>query len=161
MIFLKIYLNNQQNSAIWTTEMETELLRVAGAVLSAEHFDGPGEVSITLVDNATIQTLNNQYRHKNQPTDVLSFPADPQTISLPDGTSMTLLGDVIISFEQAAIQADEYGHSLLRETAFLLTHGLLHLAGYDHADPDQEGIMQQRTEELLCSLGIERDGIGS
>ena len=97
-------------------------------------------VSVTFCDNTTIHRLNLEYREKDMPTDVLSFP---------QGMENNLLGDLVISLEKADEQARELGHSLERELAFLLTHGFLHLLGYDHQEPEEEKIMFELQKELL------------
>ena len=120
------------------------------------------EISVLLVDNATIQELNRDYREKDVPTDVLSFPleeeqggeVEPEVIG---GPATRMLGDIVISVEKAVTQAAEYGHSVERELAFLLVHGLLHLLGHDH-DKDEAAKKLMRSEEkrILTALGISR-----
>lgn len=120
------------------------------------------EISVLLVDNATIQELNREYRGKDVPTDVLSFPleeeqggeVEPEVIG---GPATRMLGDIVISVEKAVTQAAEYGHSVERELAFLLVHGLLHLLGYDH-EKDEAAKKMMRSEEkrILTALGIAR-----
>jgi len=115
------------------------------------------ELSLRLTDDAEIQALNNQYRQKNQPTDVLSFPT--REVSFPQlpteiQLSMPLyLGDIVISVERADQQAKQQRHSLSTELAWLATHGLLHLLGWDH--PDQESLisMLNQQETLLQTVG--------
>lgn len=118
----------------------------------------PVEVAITIVDNQRIQELNREYRGKDQPTDVLSFPLwepDEEWI-LEEGEEYVALGDLIISIEKAKEQAEEYGHSLEREIGFLAVHGFLHLLGYDHETKEQEEEMFGRQEEILQKLGLTR-----
>jgi len=86
------------------------------------------ELSITLTDNETIRQINRQWRKKDKPTDVLSFPIDER----PPGYRYRLLGDVVISLPYAKKQAEEIGTSYEEEIIRLLTHGILHLLGYDH-----------------------------
>lgn len=105
-----------------------------------------GEVSIALVDDQSIKKLNQKYRDLNQPTDVLSFPLDDE-----------LLGDIIISVETAYRQAEEYGHSFQREMSYLLTHGLLHILGYEHKNPGDKKQMRQKEERILSKFNLERD----
>lgn len=95
------------------------------------------------------------YRGKAGPTDVLSFALEEgdEFVTPPDAPLM--LGDIIISAERAKAQADEYGHTLEREIVFLLVHGLLHLAGFDH-DDDNEGSMGALNEEIVRELGYLR-----
>jgi probable rRNA maturation factor len=88
---------------------------------------------------------------------VLSFPLiDFENEGMPDGRSTIVLGDIIISIEKAQQQAEEYGHSLKRELAFLTAHSMLHLLGYDHMVEDEERVMFQKQEEILANLGITR-----
>ncbi|WP_293448792.1 rRNA maturation RNase YbeY [Persephonella sp.] len=86
------------------------------------------ELSITLTDNETIRQINKQWRKKDKPTDVLSFPIDEK----PPGYRYKILGDVVISLPFAKRQAEEIGISYQEEVIRLLTHGILHLLGYDH-----------------------------
>ena len=104
-------------------------------------------VELLLTNDAEIQDLNKQYRQKDAPTDVLSFPLDEDTT----GGSPTddSLGQIVISLETAARQAHEQGHSFEHELKFLFAHGLLHLLGYDHQNPEDEKIMFAKTDELL------------
>ena len=120
------------------------------------------EISVLLVDNATIQELNRDYREKDVPTDVLSFPleeelegeAEPEIIGGPDAR---MLGDIVISVEKAVTQAAEYGHSVERELAFLLVHGLLHLLGHDHEKGEAaKTLMRSEENRILTALGISR-----
>lgn len=104
------------------------------------------ELSLTFTDNAMMQQLNQQYREVDKPTDVLAFPQDMEN---------NLLGDVIISVDKALEQANEKGHSLEFELAFLATHGFLHLMGYDHYEPEEEKIMFQLQDDLLKRHYIE------
>ena len=114
---------------------------------------GDVEVSVLLTDDAGIAGLNEAYRGREGPTDVLSFAqregegADPED---------PVLGDIIISVDRAQEQADEYGHGVLRELGFLAVHGLLHLLGYDHEEPEDERRMMAATEEILEPLGLRR-----
>jgi probable rRNA maturation factor len=105
---------------------------------------GGVELSVALVDDATIHELNRTYRHKNKPTDVLSFPQiDPVPAKVTG-----LLGDVILSIETARRQAKRHRRPLLAELTMLLGHGLLHLLGHDHQTDAQEREMTARTREL-------------
>ena len=120
------------------------------------------EISVLLVDNETIRSLNRDYRNKDAATDVLSFPMEEAMDGEPEpavigGPTERLLGDLVISVEMAVAQAAEYGHSLERELAFLSVHGLLHLLGYDHElGVEAEAAMQAEEKRILSVLGIER-----
>jgi probable rRNA maturation factor len=110
--------------------------------------------SITLVNNDMIKKLNNQYRNIDKPTDVISFALEDNDDYInPD---CRLLGDIYISIEKALEQADNYGHSYLRELSFLMIHGFLHLLGYDHQNTDDEIKMFKRQEEILNGYGIKK-----
>ncbi|MCL2421877.1 MAG: rRNA maturation RNase YbeY [Defluviitaleaceae bacterium] len=114
------------------------------------------EISISFVGKDEIQELNHQYRDINQVTDVLSFPfTEPESWHKSDSPSNdmpTILGDIIICTDVAREQAETYGHSLARELGFLTIHGLLHLAGYDHMNPEDEESMRQAQREILGEL---------
>lgn len=113
------------------------------------------ELSLRLTDDREMQTLNDQYRHKNQPTDVLAFAAlevdYPQLEELDDPL---YLGDIVISVETAMRQADQQEHSLEIELAWLAAHGLLHLLGWDHPDDESLGRMLDQQQSLLAAVGL-------
>lgn len=119
------------------------------------------ELSLRLTEDSEIQILNAQYRHKNQPTDVLSFAAlEVDSPKLPPEVQLFVplyLGDLVISVETAYRQAKEQGHSLQTELAWLATHGLLHLLGWDH--PDEESLVRmlnhQQTLLQLVNLTLQ------
>ena len=113
------------------------------------------EVNVTFVSKDEIRQLNNEYRAKDTPTDVLSFMlSDPGVWEEPefDPEIPTALGDIVICEEIAEEQAANYGHSIKREIGFLLIHGLLHLAGYDHMTPEDEAKMRKAQREILGEL---------
>lgn len=112
-----------------------------------------------LTDDARVAELNKEYRGVDGPTDVLSFAMTEGDDFARGEDEPAMLGDVVISVETAQRQADEQGHSLSDEVDFLLIHGLLHLLGYDHADPEQERIMFAKQEEVLGRLT--RSGLAS
>lgn len=130
------------------------------------------EVNITLTDNEGIRNLNLEYRELDVPTDVLSFPmvdyeeaGDFSHLDSNEAKNMyfnlesgeLLLGDIVISIERAREQAQEYGHLLEREIAFLAAHSMLHLMGYDHMEDDEREVMELKQEKILQNLGITRD----
>ena len=114
------------------------------------------EVSVTLTDDANIHVLNREYRGVDRPTDVLSFALmeseEPEII----GGASEVLGDLVISLERVQAQAEEYGHSALRELSFLTVHGMLHLLGYDHMEEDERLEMETEQRHVMEELGIER-----
>ena len=132
---------------------EDQVGKIAQRVLKAEGVAPPFEVSLVFTDSETVQKLNRDYRDVDEPTDVLAFYMLPQkegdsSFALPpDG--VTRLGEVIISYPQAAEQAKEQGHSVDKELTLLIIHGILHLLGYDHEQPEEEVKMRAREKELL------------
>ena len=127
--------------------------RIAQTVLKAEGVAPPYEVSLVFTDSETVKQLNRDYRGVDESTDVLAFYIHPQkevddSFALPpDG--VTRLGEVIISYPQAVEQAGEQGHSIEKELTLLVIHGILHLLGYDHEEPEEETKMRAREKELL------------
>ena len=112
----KVYITNKQNTVKVPSGLRILIRRSCHAVLEAEHFEGPAEISVTFVDNAEIQQLNKQYRDKDQATDVLSFPLGQDgKYDINQETGAAMLGDIVISMERAMEQANIYGHSLQRE----------------------------------------------
>ena len=132
--------------------------RIAKRVLKAEGVAPPYEVSLVFTDSEAVRQLNRDYRGVDKPTDVLAFymlpqkKADSSFALPPDG--VTRLGEVIISYPQAAEQAKEQGHSPERELVLLIIHGILHLLDYDHEESEEESEMREKERELLerCSL---------
>ena len=135
-----------------------ELETVEKVLLSAIEKEKLDNVSFNLiiVDNKYIHELNKTYRNIDRETDVITFALeDEDTIIIPNNER--ILGDIYISIDKARSQADEYGHSLLRELSFLAVHGFYHLLGYDHQTEEDEKIMFSKQEEVLDSYGIRRE----
>ncbi len=127
--------------------------------LLAENTDPGSELGLVITGQEKIRELNLVHLGEDKPTDVLSFPMLPDSgdeaesgtfIVPPDG--ITHLGEVIISYPQAVIQAEERGHSVQKEVATLIIHGVLHLLGYDHAEPEEQRDMQAREAEILTRI---------
>jgi probable rRNA maturation factor len=126
--------------------------------LAADNLPNAVEVSLLITNQERIQELNREYRGKDRPTDVLSFSmseqkqeSEPTTfIGPPDG--LLHLGEVIISYPQAVIQAREHRHSIKREMAILIIHGVLHILGFDHEKPKMEPAMSAKEKEILAEL---------
>lgn len=115
------------------------------------HFDP--YISVTIVDNDYIHEINRTYRHKDAPTDVISFAFlddNPDKANLLQSGKMVVLGEIYISSDKAKEQALSYGHSLDRELKFLFVHGLLHLLGYDHMKEEDEKVMFRLQDEILA-----------
>jgi probable rRNA maturation factor len=127
-----------------------DLERVARAALEAEGMPA-AELGILITDDATVHELNRRYADEDKPTDVLSFSLrEGEEFVSPD--EIQRLGEVIISLDTAKRQAEEAGRALEAEMAHLLVHGILHLLGYDHAEPDKERAMQEREEAILAGV---------
>lgn len=154
-----IVVNDQSRLAV--TEPLLNLVGKAVEEVLAGQGQPDAQVDVTLVDDEAIHELNRTYRGVDRPTDVLSFALqeempEAEEPAVTDGPPDLLLGDVIISVPRAAEQAQEYGHSLEREMAFLAAHGTLHLLGFDHGTPADERDMVRRTEQALAPLGLSR-----
>lgn len=135
---------------------EDEIRKYLTEILNKEYeSEQPVYLSILFTNNEEIQVVNNEYRGKNQPTDVISF-AYHETNDFDIGPYDTL-GDIIISLERVEEQAIEYNHSIKRELYYILTHGILHLLGYDHMEEEEKQEMREKEEELLNSYGYTRE----
>lgn len=156
---------NEQNKIEFTPQMQELMQKVCDAALEYEGCDFDAQISITLTDDEGIREINREHRDIDRPTDVLSFPMlefdengdiiDNEFEYDEDGRIM--LGDIVISLERAAAQAEEYGHSPQRELAFLCVHSMLHLLGYDHVNSaEEEAVMFGKQEDILGTLGITR-----
>ena len=158
----KVLITNSQKAVKVPSGLRILIRRACNAVLEYEHFDEPAEISVTFVDNAAIAELNNQYRNKPMPTDVLSFPLGENGVyDVDENNGCKMLGDIVISMERAQEQATLYGHPLQREVAFLTVHSMLHLLGYDHENGGLEAMrMREKEEAVLTQLGLPRTVIG-
>ena len=124
--------------------------RLATFVLDREEAPAMVELSIAVVDLAEMTELNERYRGKSGPTDVLSFECDDLCAVVAPDDPLTL-GDVVVAPEVAEAQAAEYGHTVEEELNLLLVHGILHLLGYDHEDDADAIAMQARERSLLVA----------
>ena len=138
--------------------------KVIRTALAAEGVDFSCEVDVLLTDDENIHQINLDMREVDRATDVLSFPEFdltpgevPTEEDADPGTGLVPLGDMVISMEHVAAQAKEYGHSQRRELAYLVTHSVLHLLGYDHLDEGpQKKQMRAREDAIMEELGILR-----
>lgn len=124
-----------------------------------ESIENGAEVSISFVSNEGIQVLNKEFRKKDMPTDVLSFAMEEMgedEVEIFAEGMPTMLGDIVISIDKIYEQANDLGHSFDRELGFLVTHGMLHLLGYDHVEPEEEKLMFNRQHTLLDEFGLKR-----
>lgn len=155
---LNIITENIQDKIAITEELADLVQRTIAETLRSEDIDFDCEVSLTYTDNEGIRELNREHRNKDAATDVLSFPMfdpDVEEIYALDGAPAEL-GDIVISLERAKQQAEEFGHSFERETAFLCVHSVLHLLGYDHERSEDEDIlMREKQRGVMRALGLE------
>ena len=145
---MNLYVNNAKNIDLDTSTIEN----VAYAAFQHVSQSDDVELSILIDDDKAIQALNRKYRNIDKPTDVLAFPAQ---VLDPD-TGLTYLGDIIISFDQAKIQAQQCGHDVGDEIAVLVIHGILHLLGYDHDTVKAKDEMWHIQNEILSKLNISK-----
>ncbi|MBQ6898429.1 MAG: rRNA maturation RNase YbeY [Clostridia bacterium] len=157
---IKVIITNDQNTVKVPSGVRLLIRRCCNAVLLMEEFDESAEISVRFVDNEQIRELNNEYRDIDKATDVLSFPLGENGVYDHNPSSgAALLGDIVISMQRAMEQAEEYGHSLDREVAFLTVHSMLHLLGYDHVNGGLEALrMREKEETVLTQLGLKRNG---
>ena len=157
---IKVIISNDQNSVKVPSGVRLLIRRCCNAVLTMEQFNDSAEISVRFVDNAQIKELNTQFRNIEKETDVLSFPlGENGEYDRNPANGAALLGDIVISIEKAMEQAEEYGHSLDREVAFLTVHSMLHLLGYDHVQGGMEAVrMREKEETVLTQLGLKRNG---
>ncbi|HBC92883.1 MAG TPA: rRNA maturation RNase YbeY [Pelotomaculum sp.] len=152
---MAVLVSNLQDEVAVEEDLADFLAGVAEAVLKSEGYGADAEVSLVLVDDRYIRSLNSEYRGIDSPTDVLSFAMLEGEV-LPGQEEELILGDVVVSVQTARRQADEYGHSFRRETAYLTAHGVLHLLGYEHQEEERREKMRLKEEEILASLNISR-----
>ncbi len=143
---MSVFLADEQGLGVDTDR----LLALARHVLAARRVPDDMEVSLLLVDTATIAELNERHMQKSGPTDVLAFPIDEPGESAPGAPA--ILGDVVLCPQVAHQQAAELGRTPTAELEMLTVHGLLHLLGMDHATPDEEREMFGLTDRLLASF---------
>ena len=162
----EIILENNQDKLAIEDDIRETIERVILKTLEVENCKFDAQVSVTIVDLAEIRRINRDMRNIDSETDVLSFPMlefDENRNMIEDDYDLDdgklLLGDIVICAERAKSQAEEYGHSFLREIAFLTVHSMLHLLGYDHMEDEEEKEMFSRQEDILNILGIKRGGV--
>jgi len=134
---------------------EATIQRLVSHALDQLHVHQDAELAIVLVDEAAMEQLHVQWMDEPGPTDVLSFPMDELRPGSDDAiTPAGLLGDIVLCPQVAIAQAETAGHSTLDELLLLTTHGLLHLLGFDHAEPDEEKEMFGLQRDLLLSFAL-------
>ncbi|MCB2354265.1 rRNA maturation RNase YbeY [Clostridium estertheticum] len=165
-----ILIDNRQNKIEVTKELEAVIKDVIEYTLCEEKLSIDNEVSVIFIDNEEIKEINKKYRGIDKITDVLSFPM----LNYPENKvfkevyvnykfdqsdlydEKLVIGDVALSLEMAKQQSEEFGHSFIRECAYLTVHSILHLLGYDHMEEDQKNIMRKREEEILKNFSLTR-----
>ena len=151
-------------------DMREVLDRIMDAVMEMEQCPYETTVNLLVTDNEGIREYNRNYRGMDRETDVLSFPNVPfenagdftpvessEADCFDPDSGELILGDIILSVDRVLSQAKEYGHSVLREFAFLTAHSMFHLCGYDHMEEQAAAVMEQKQEAVLTKLGITRD----
>lgn len=150
-------------------DCEETALQVMNAVLDTEGCPYEAVVDVTLTDDEQIRIINREQRQIDRATDVLSFPMtefpvagefeflEEETDSFDPDSGELLLGDIVISVDHVKSQAMEYGHSQLREFAFLVAHSMYHLIGYDHMTEAEAAVMEQKQRDILTLLNIKRE----
>lgn len=153
---IRVIIVDRQKEIKIPTGLRMLIRRCCNAVLKLEEFKGSAEVSVTLVDNQYIQGLNKQYRNKDVPTDVLSFPMGKDgKYDINQETGAQILGDIVVSMEKVIEQSKIYGHTMQREVAYLVAHGMLHILGYDHERSGMEKVrMREKEEKVMAQLGL-------
>lgn len=165
-----IYIDDRQDKIHVNEELKKNIESVIEYTLKEEKVNIPCEVSVIFVDNNEIREINRENRNIDKATDVLSFPMLEYPESrvfkevyldynfhpsdLDEGN--LVLGDIVLSLEKAEEQRIEFGHSFLREAAYLTVHSVLHLLGYDHMKEEEKKVMRKREEEILKEFSISR-----
>ncbi len=149
---------------IENTQFDEVIELAIKASLAEEDMDENCEISVTLCTSEEIAVLNKEYMGRDGATDVLSFPQlsfDEDKCIFEDSLTYNgdnlLLGDIVISLERAAEQAEEYGHSERREVGFLTVHSMLHLLGYDHMEDAEREEMQAKEKKILAAMNLPRE----
>lgn len=166
---MTFYVENETGQDFaFSAEKLTE--QVAEAVLQTENCPYEISLNVLLTDNEGIREFNREYRNIDAETDVLSFPnldfereadfvidENREADYFDPDTGELILGDIILNADRVREQAKSYGHSEKREFAFLIAHSMLHLCGYDHMEPAEALVMEEKQEAILEGLGITRD----
>lgn len=160
---------DNDTDTVFDFDCEEVAKKVISAVLTSEKCPFDTEVNLLITDNEGIREYNKSMRDIDSATDVLSFPGldfftpgsyelnGQEADHIDPETGLVILGDIIISADRVLSQSEEYGHSALREFAFLVAHSMLHLSGYDHMNEDEAALMEKKQEDILKGLGINRE----
>ncbi len=166
---MTFYVENETDTE-FPFDVEKVVEQVALRILDTEECPYEAQVNVLLTDNEGIRNYNREYRGIDRETDVLSFPnrefdrpgdfeidENEEADYFDPDTGELILGDIMISVDKVKEQSLSYGHSLLREFAFLAAHSMLHLCGYDHELPEEAAVMEEKQERVLEALGITRE----
>ena len=156
---VKVTIVNKQKTVKVPTGVRMLIRRCCHAVLVLENFQGSADVDVSIVDNEQIRQINREKRKIDLVTDVLSFPLGENGVydQNPE-TGAYQLGYIVLSFERAQEQAEQFGHSLQREVGYLTVHSMLHLLGYDHVQGGLEATqMREKEETVMNMIGLPRD----
>ena len=155
---IRVDIENRQKAVKIPTGLRMLIRRCCHAALDLEGIDGSAQVDVTLVDNELIHKINLEQRGIDAPTDVLSFPlGENGEFEINPETGEKLIGNIVLSLEQAQHQAEEYGHSFNREVGYLTVHSMFHLLGYDHVEGGLEAVhMREKEETVMDQIGLAR-----
>ena len=161
-------IDNSYSQNPFSFDAEALIAELAEEVLAEEGLEYEPELSVLFTDSEGIREINRENRGLDAPTDVLSFPmlefetpGDFSFLTEEDEvfdpiTGELVLGDIVLNIDRVLSQAEEYGHSVRREFAFLTVHSLLHLCGYDHMEEEERLVMEEKQRTILDRLGIVR-----
>ena len=155
-------MNNLSIDILWEVDeeenIESLINKVVKKALEMQDVTADVELSVVITDNNNIRQINQEFRNKDVPTDVLSFPGyEPEDIDVvKNAEDLMVIGDIIISKEKVIEQAKEYENTFEREFAYLLVHGVLHLLGYDHMEEDEKAVMRKNEEAILSAINLSR-----
>lgn len=153
---MSVFVADEQREAVGLADLHA----LAELILREEGFPEDAEVTLLFVDESEIASYNGRFLDRDGPTDVLAFPVEellPGVIpdTHPQGPPL-MLGDVVIAPSYVRRQADDHGITFEDEMALMVTHGILHLLGYDHVDDDEAERMEERERQLLARVGRQR-----
>ncbi len=155
---IRVDIENRQKTVKIPTGLRMLIRRCCHAVLDLEGMEGSAQVDVTLVDNELIHQINLEQRGLDAPTDVLSFPlGENGQFEVNPETGEKLIGNIVLSLEQAQKQAEDFGHSFNREVGYLTVHSMFHLLGYDHVNGGLEAVhMREKEETVMDQIGLSR-----
>ena len=149
---MEVLFDNRQDFFEISDQLKNDIIRCIKTSLNVDKIDCTNiEVSVSFVTNDEIKFINSKFRNIDKETDVLSFPME---FEFKEEGMPNILGDVIISTQQALEQAEEFGHSVNREILYLVCHSIFHLLGYDHIDENDKKIMRSKEKEAMRLMEV-------